>query len=48
MPIPRFEVPVGAVDGANTVYTTSVPYQAGSTAVFLNGLLLRPDLAAGS
>lgn len=47
MPVPRFEVPAGAVDGGNTTFTTSVPYQPGTTAVFLNGLLLRPDLDDG-
>ena len=39
MPSPRFEVPVGAIDGANTVFTVSRAYSAGSTAVFLNGIL---------
>jgi len=39
MPSPRFEVPVGAIDGVNTVFTVSRAYSAGSTAVFLNGIL---------
>lgn len=39
MPSPRFEVPVGAIDGVNTVFTVSRGYSAGSTAVFVNGLL---------
>lgn len=47
MPIPRFEVPSGAINGANTVYTVSVPYIMGSTAVFLNGMLMRPDYDDG-
>lgn len=47
MPAPRFEVPAGAIDGVNTVFTVSVPYKAGTTAVFLNGLLLRADLDDG-
>jgi hypothetical protein len=47
MPIPRFEVPSGTIDGVNTVFTTVAPYQAGTTAVFLNGVLLRPDLDDG-
>lgn len=29
----------GAVDGANTVYTTPTPYTAGTLAVYLNGQL---------
>jgi hypothetical protein len=47
MPMPRFEVPAGAVDGANTVYTVSQPYMPGSTAVFLNGLLQEKSLDDG-
>lgn len=47
MPIPRFEVPSGAIDDVNTTFVTSVPFQAGTTAVFLNGLLLRDDLIDG-
>jgi len=31
------EVPSGVIDGVNPVFTTSVPYQAGSLAVWLNG-----------
>ena len=31
------EIPSGAIDGINAVFTTSVPYQAGSLAVWLNG-----------
>lgn len=47
MPVPRFEVPSGVIDGANTTFITSVPYKAGSTAVFVNGILLRADLVDG-
>jgi hypothetical protein len=47
MPSPRFEVPAGAVDGVNTVYTVSMPYSAGTTAVFLNGLLQERNLMDG-
>lgn len=47
MPLPRFEVPSGAVDGVNTVFTVSQPYQPGSTAVFLNGLLTERTLDDG-
>ena len=44
---PRFEVPTGAVDGVNTVYYVSLPYVAGSTAVWLNGILLERTLDDG-
>ena len=47
MPVPRFEVPTGAVDGVNLDYYVSVPYRAGSTAVFLNGLLQQKALDDG-
>ena len=47
MPIPRFEVPSGAINGANTVFTVSVPYLMGSTAVFVNGMLMRADYDDG-
>lgn len=40
MPSPRFEVPVGAIDGSNTVFTVSRAYSPGSTAVFVNGILM--------
>jgi len=39
MAVPTFEVPTGAINGTNTVFITSVAYKAGSTAVFVNGLL---------
>lgn len=32
------ETPTGNLDGVNTVFTVAQPYQAGSTAVYLNGL----------
>jgi hypothetical protein len=47
MPIPHFEVPTGAIDGVNTSFQVSVPYQPGSTAVFLNGLLQERSLEDG-
>lgn len=47
MTTPRFEVPSGLIDGANMVFTVSNPYQAGSTAVFINGALMRIDLTDG-
>lgn len=47
MPSPRFEVPAGAVDGVNTVFSVSMPYAIGSTAVFRNGLLQQRDLDDG-
>lgn len=47
MPLPHFEVPSGAIDGVNKVFTVSQAYQPGTTAVFLNGLLLRADYPDG-
>ena len=47
MALPHFEVPSGAIDGINTVFYVSVPYRPGTTAVFLNGLLLREDYPDG-
>jgi hypothetical protein len=41
MPLPRFEVPAGAIDGVNTLFVVSQPYRPGSVAVFLNGQLIR-------
>jgi len=43
MPVPRFEVPTGVVDGVNKTFYVSVPYVPGTTAVFLNGQLKRHD-----
>lgn len=37
---PRFEVPTGTIDGVNLVFTVSLGYLPGSTAVWLNGVLL--------
>lgn len=39
MALPRFETLVGAIDGVNVTYLTSVPYRATTVAVFLNGQL---------
>jgi len=47
MPLPHFEVPTGAIDGVNVVFNVSQPYKPGTTAVFLNGLLLRADYPDG-
>lgn len=44
---PRFEVPSGAINGTNVVFTVSIPYVAGSTAVWINGALMRRDLDDG-
>jgi hypothetical protein len=44
---PRFEVPAGTIDGVNTVFTVSLAYLPGSTAVWLNGVLLEPSLVDG-
>ena len=47
MALPHFEVPSGAIDGVNLVFNVSQPYKPGTTAVFLNGLLLRADYSDG-
>ena len=47
MSLPHFEVPSGVIDGVNLVFNVSQPYKPGTTAVFLNGLLLRPDYTDG-
>lgn len=47
MPVPRFEVGIGAIDGANLVFHVSVPYQSGTVAYFLNGQLKRADYDDG-
>lgn len=44
---PQFEVLAGTIDGVNTTFLTSVPYTPGTTAVFINGQLRRPDLDDG-
>lgn len=43
MAVPRFEVPAGAIDGVNTLFTVSTAYQASSTAVYINGQLKDKD-----
>lgn len=47
MPSPRFEVPSGSVDNANTIFIVSRPYTPGSVAVFMNGLLQERSLLDG-
>lgn len=47
MPSPRFEVPVGAVNGVNVTFTVSMPYGPGTTAVFINGMLMERSLDDG-
>lgn len=47
MPLPHFEVPLGVIDGVNLVFNVSQAYKPGTTAVFLNGLLLRADYDDG-
>ena len=47
MSSPRFEVPSGTIDGVNTVFTVSMPYGAGTTAVFINGQLMERSLDDG-
>lgn len=47
MSTPFFENPSGVIDGINTVFTLTHVYIVGSTAVFLNGLLLNKELENG-
>jgi hypothetical protein len=47
MPIPRYEQLSGTIDGINLVFTASMAYTAGSTAVFLNGQLILNTFAPG-
>lgn len=47
MPLPHFEVAQGVIDGANVIFNVSQAYKPGTTAVFLNGLLLRGDYPDG-
>jgi hypothetical protein len=47
MPIPRFEVPAGVINGVNVTFSVSQPYMPGSTAVFVNGLLQEKSLDDG-
>jgi len=47
MPLPRFEVPTGAIDGVNKDFYVSQPYRPGSVAVFLNGQLQTKALDDG-
>lgn len=47
MPLPRFEVAVGPVDGVNTIFRVSTAYLPGTLAPFLNGQLKRADYDDG-
>ncbi len=47
MPLPKFEVVGGVIDGVNLVFMVSSSYRAGTLAVFLNGQLKRADYADG-
>lgn len=47
MSLPIIEVPVGVIDGVNTIFTTSQPYVAGTASAFVNGLLYRADYDDG-
>lgn len=47
MPLPRFEVPLGPIDGVNKAFTVSAPYRPGTTAVFINGQLKKRTLDDG-
>jgi hypothetical protein len=44
---PRFEVPSGTINGINTIFVVSMSYVAGSTAVWVNGVLLEQTLDDG-
>lgn len=44
---PHIEVPAGAVDGFNQIFTLLLPYAPGTTAVFLNGVLQRQNFVDG-
>jgi hypothetical protein len=48
MSIPRYEQLAGVIDGVNLVFTASMAYVAGSTAVFLNGQLILNTFAPGT
>ena len=39
MSLPHFEVATGVINGVNTTFAVSMPYQPGTLAVFLNGQL---------
>jgi len=43
----HFEVPSGTINGINLVFTVSMPYVAGSTAVWINGALMEQTLDDG-
>lgn len=45
--LPRFDTAQGLVDGVNVVFSTSVPYTSGTTAVFVDGVLRDPSAANG-
>lgn len=47
MPVARFEVAIGTIDGVNQTFFAPTPYQALSTAVFVNGQLQRIDFDDG-
>lgn len=47
MAIPRTENAIGAINGANTSFTTPTPYTPGSLVAFLSGQLKRPDFDDG-
>lgn len=47
MPQPHIEIPTGAIDGSNRDFVVSVPYLAGSVAVWRNGQLQTKPWADG-
>lgn len=47
MPVARFEVAIGPIDGVNQTFYAPTPYSPSSTAVFVNGQLQRIDFDDG-
>lgn len=45
--LPIIEVPIGSIDGSNTIFLTRYKYVPGSTHVFLNGILTTPGSDEG-
>lgn len=43
MPRPIIEPAIGTLDGANTQFTTTATYAAGTVLVFLNGVLQKRE-----
>lgn len=41
--MPRFEIPLGTIDGVNRIFRLSTDYRPGTPRVWLNGLLHRKE-----